>query len=118
MTNQATSGSKTTIAPEVLLSIAKLTALSVPGVHRLSNVPGGFDQLFKRGAHEGVRISVMNNTVYVDIYLVLMKDINIREVSRTIQQQVTRAISEMVGMDVGRVNIHVDDIEFNEVHTT
>jgi len=40
--------------------------------------------------------------------------VNIREVSRIIQQQVARAIQEMIGMDVMAVNIHIEDI-VNEV---
>jgi uncharacterized alkaline shock family protein YloU len=103
---------KTTIAPDVLLTIARLTALSVPGVNRLSSIPGGVNRLFARGASEGVRISVENNTVLVDLYVILNNDINIREVSRAIQHQVTRAINEMVGMDVGRVNVHIEDIHY------
>ena len=39
MPDQPRSAGKTTIAPEVLLSIAKLSALSVPGVVRLSEQP-------------------------------------------------------------------------------
>lgn len=103
---------KTTIAPDVLLSIARLTALRVAGVSRLSDIPGGVDRLFKRGLGEGVRISVENNTVYADIYVILCSDVNVRDVSRSIQNQVARAISEMVGMEVGRVNIHIEDIDF------
>ncbi len=57
-------------------------------------------------------ISVENNTVYADIYVVLENDVNIREVCRNIQKQIARAISEMVGMEVGRINIHVDDIDY------
>lgn len=108
-TTQSSSGI-TTIAPEVLLSIARLTTLGIQGVNRLSDVPGGFDRLFKRGINEGVRLSVTNNTVYADIYVILEKDMNVREVSHAIQNKVARAISEMVGLEVGRVNIHVDDI--------
>ncbi len=103
---------KTTIAPEVLITIARLTALSVTGVSRLSSIPGGVDSLFTKGANEGVRITVQDNTVYVELYVILKNDVNVREVSRSIQSQVARAISEMVGMDVGRVNIHIEDIDF------
>ncbi|HCB01363.1 MAG TPA: Asp23/Gls24 family envelope stress response protein, partial [Anaerolineae bacterium] len=39
---------------------------------------------------------------------------NIREVSRNVQQNVTRAINEIVGMDVGEVNIHIEDIDYSE----
>jgi uncharacterized alkaline shock family protein YloU len=103
---------KTTIAPDVLLTIARLTALSIPGVNRLSTIPGGVNRLFAKGAGEGVRISVENNTVFVDLFVILNNDVNIREVSRAIQHQVNRAINEMVGMDVGRVNIHIEDIHY------
>ncbi len=103
---------KTTIAPEVLVSIAKLTALSVPGVKKLALIPGA-THLFRREMNEGVQISVENNTVYADLYVILARDMNVRDVSRTIQHKVARAISEMVGMEVGKVNIHIEDIDYS-----
>lgn len=106
---------KTTIAPEVLLTIARLNALSVPGVSRLSTTPGDVNQFLTRGTNEGVRISVENGIVYADIYVILNQDVNVRDVSRGIQARVSRAISEMVGMEVGKVNIHVEDIDYSKV---
>jgi uncharacterized alkaline shock family protein YloU len=104
---------KTTIAPEVLLTIARLTTLSVPGVSRMSSVPGGVNRLFSRGVGEGVRIVIQeDDSVYADLYVILKNDVNIRDVGRSIQQQVARAISETVGMQVGRVNVHVEDIDY------
>ncbi len=105
---------KTTIAPDVLITIARLTALNTPGVRRLATVSASSgNRLFKRNVSDGVQISVENNTVYADLYVILDKDVNVRDVSRTIQQQVSRAISEMVGMEVGRVNIHIEDIDYS-----
>jgi uncharacterized alkaline shock family protein YloU len=48
-----------------------------------------------------VRILVENNTVYTDLYVVLNGGENVRNVCRTIQQRVARAVSEMVGMKLG-----------------
>lgn len=104
---------KTTIAPEVLHTIARLTALSIPGVSRLAVIPD-VDRLFRKTMSEGVKIAVENNAVYADLYVVIQNDYNVREVSRAIQTQVARAISETVGMDVGNINIHVEDIDFSE----
>jgi uncharacterized alkaline shock family protein YloU len=103
---------KTTVAPDVLTSIARLSALSVPGVSSMAPVPGGVNRLFRRGANDGVRIEVEDNIVFADLYVVLKQDINIREVSRNIQQQVARAILEMVGMDVGNIDIHIENIDY------
>jgi uncharacterized alkaline shock family protein YloU len=110
--NPDSSMGRTTIAPDVLLAIARLSALSVPGVSRLSSISGGVNRLYKHGSNEGVRILVENNVVFADIYVILYKDVNVRDVSRTIQSMVARSILEMVGMDVGRINIHVDDIDY------
>jgi uncharacterized alkaline shock family protein YloU len=42
----------------------------------------------------------------------MKNDINIREVSHQVQLNVARAISDIVGMTIGRVNVHVEDIDF------
>lgn len=113
MSNPYNAPGKTTIALDVLLTIARLTTLSIPGVSRLSSAPGGVNRLFKRSQYcEGVCIEVQEDMVNADIYVILKSDINIREVSRNIQREIARAISEMVGMQVGRINIHVEDIDY------
>ena len=114
MTNIDRPPGKTTVSPDVLISIAKLSALGVPGVSRMAAIPGGVNRLFRKGANEGVRIEIEEEIVYADIYLVLKEDINIREVSRSVQRKVARAIQEMVGMDVGNVNIHIEDIDYEQ----
>jgi uncharacterized alkaline shock family protein YloU len=103
---------KTTLAPDVLLTIARMAALGVEGVSRMAPVPGGFDRIFRRGSDDGVRLTVEDGLVYVDLYLVLNSAVNVREVSRNVQTQVARSISEMLGMEVGHVNIHIEDIHY------
>jgi uncharacterized alkaline shock family protein YloU len=102
---------RTTVAPEVLQAIARLTALETPGISRMSAVPGGVSRL-RRGAGEGVLLDIQEDFVTADLYVVVKNNVNMREVSRHAQHNVARAISEMVGMQVGRVNIHIEDIEF------
>lgn len=114
MEDTYTSPGSTTIATDVLLTIAQLTTLSIPGVSRLSNLRGkGMDLFLKKGqAREGVKIDVVDDIVYADIYVILKNDVNVREVSHQLQNDVARAISEMVGMQVGRINVHIEDIDY------
>jgi uncharacterized alkaline shock family protein YloU len=116
MTTASNTSGKTTIAPEVLVTIAKLTTLSIDGVSRLATTPSDIESFFNRGASEGVKISVEDDIVYTDLYVILKHSVNVREVSHQIQQKVSRAISEMVGMDVGKINIHVEDIDFKDTN--
>ena len=103
---------KTTVSPDVLIAIARMAALSVPGVSGMAPISGGVDRIFRRGANEGVRIALHENIVFADIYLIVKEDVNIREVGRNVQQQVARAIQEMVGMEVAQVDIHIENIEY------
>lgn len=106
------SNDKTTVSPEVLTTIASLSALEVNGVSRFAEVSGGVNRLFKRGISNGIRIEAKDNIVLVDLHLILKPDMNIREVSRNVQQNVARAIQEIVGMDVAEVNVHIEDIDY------
>lgn len=104
---------KTTIDPEVLVTIARLTALEVPGVSRMATMPRSANRLLARGANEGVRLEILDDLVYADLYLVVKNGVSIMEVSHQVQADVARSISEMVGMHIGRINIHVEDIDFS-----
>lgn len=104
---------KTTVSPEVLHKIARLTTLSVRGVSRMASFRGSLEQLLGKEEYKGAKVQVKDGKVFMDIYVVLMSNQNVRDVSREIQSRVSRAISEMIGMEVGGVNIHIMDIDFN-----
>ncbi len=104
---------KTTIAPSVLVTIAKSAALQVEGVSRLAQLPGGVNNIFRRGQGDGVRLQIKDDQrVYADIYTILSNKVNVRDTGKKVQQAVERAISQMVGMEVGSVNVHVEDINY------
>jgi uncharacterized alkaline shock family protein YloU len=104
---------RTTISLDVLHKIARLTTLSVQGVSRMASSRGGLTQLFSREEEKGAQVQIKDDKAYVDVYVVLMSDMNVRDISREIQARVSRAISEMLGMEVGGVNIHIVDIDFS-----
>jgi uncharacterized alkaline shock family protein YloU len=115
-TNEEAIGN-TTIDPEVILTIIRLAALEVPGVCRMDSGPAGIDDLVKKFYSEGVKIDVEDHTIYVDLYLVVYRDADLRSVARKVQAEVSRAIENMVGMDIGRVDVHIEDIELRTTET-
>ncbi|NIS80882.1 MAG: Asp23/Gls24 family envelope stress response protein [Anaerolineales bacterium] len=104
----------TTIAPGVLVTTARLAALGVKGVSAVASVPGGVNRFFRRGSGEGVRIEVEDDAVSVDLFLILTKDTNVRDVSRKVQAEVARAIEDIVGMQVTRIDVHIEDIDYTQ----
>ena len=103
---------KTTIDPGVLLTIARLTTLSVAGVSRMGEAPGHLRRIFSRYSDQGIRFGITDGVVDLEVHVVLKAGMDIRAVSRTIQVEIARAVSEMVGMQAGTIDIHIDDIDF------
>ncbi|HLF27150.1 MAG TPA: Asp23/Gls24 family envelope stress response protein [Anaerolineae bacterium] len=96
---------RVTVAQQVLDAIVQLTTLNVPGVARL----GARHAL--RPSGDGVHVEVNDNHVVVDVYVIVAPEVNLRDVGRTIQTEVARAMQEMVGMEVDTVNVHIQDVE-------
>src|SRR5512140_2081356 len=103
---------KTTVSPDVLVTITRMAALSVPGVSAMAPIAGGVDRFLRRGITEGIRMSIREDVVVGDVFVIVKSDVNIREVGRSVQQQVARAIQEMVGMEVAQLDVHIEDIEY------
>ena len=101
------------ISPQVLATIARLTALSIPGVVRMfRELPGGMGRLIKgKGACDGIVVQVVDDAVSVDLCIVAARNVNLYALGREIQDSVSRAVRDMVGMPVLAVNVHVAEVE-------
>lgn len=100
-----------TIAPNVLITIVQKTTTSVPGVDRLlDNVPGMKRLLGLHSAGQGVAVRVEDDEVAVDVYLVARRNVELLQMGRHVQRDITRAIHEIVGKNVREVNVHIEDV--------
>jgi uncharacterized alkaline shock family protein YloU len=104
-----------TIAPEVLRTVARLTALATPGVARLGGswLADAERLLGKPGGSGGVEIAVQDDVVTVDLYLVAERGANMLKLGQVLQTEITRAIHDMIGMEVRAVNVYVQDVEIS-----
>jgi uncharacterized alkaline shock family protein YloU len=101
-----------TIAPQVLLTIAKLTTLSIRGVVSMSySLTGNVTRLLhRRSVGRGIKMRIEDDVVYLDLYINVEPNVNLLELGRQIQHETARAINDMLGMHVGEVNIHIEDV--------
>ena len=103
---------KTTVSPGVLMTIARMAALGVPGVRAVGRPAPAGDHYSRSRMGTGVRLAIHDDFIRGDMYLVIKAGVNVREVCRDVQQQVARALQEMTGMNVARMDIHVEDIDY------
>lgn len=99
------------VARPVLSTIVLNTALQIPGVVRMAHSNDQWMRLLGRDVpHQGVILTVKDNTVSADLYLIVKSGSNIVEVGTAVQEEVASAIQMMIGMQVQDVNVYIQDI--------
>ena len=100
------------VARQVLSTILVNSALQVQGVTRIAHGNAQWSQLLGREIpKQGVALTVKDNVVAADLYLVVEAGVNIVEVGTAVQTEVAAAIEEMVGMQVREVNVYIQDVD-------
>lgn len=104
---------KVSVAPEVLATIAALTAQGVSGVVRLA--PALRDEvgrLMRRDrAMRGVKVNVKDDEVWVELHLIVKPDAQMFQVGNQVQIEVAEALETMVGIPVHAVDVYIEDVE-------
>lgn len=99
------------IAPQVLSTIVTNTALEIPGVIRMAEPPDQWTRWLGREVpRQGVSLTVKDNIVSADLYLVVESGTNIINVGTAVQEEVSSALEHIVGMQVREVNVYIQDV--------
>jgi len=105
-----------TFASDVLATIAALAANEVEGVVSLGGTSGLAD-IFKgqsRNLTRGVKVETGDNTVKVEVVIIVDFGSPIPDVAYAIQENVKKAIETMSGMMVSTVDVHVQGVSFDK----
>ncbi|HEU5375978.1 MAG TPA: Asp23/Gls24 family envelope stress response protein [Ktedonobacteraceae bacterium] len=99
------------IAPQVLSTIVTNTALDIPGVVRMAQSPDQWTRWLGREIpRQGVSLTVKDNIVSADLYLVVEAGASIVNVAAAVQEEVSSALEHIVGMQVHEVNVYIQDV--------
>lgn len=99
------------VARSVLSTIVTNAALQINGVVRMARVDDRRLRLpGKEFTKQGVALTIKDNTVSADLYIVVESGVNIVEVGAAVQEEVASAIEDMIGMQVREVNVYIQDV--------
>jgi len=104
------------ISRNVVEVIAAAAAVDVDGVYglyqsagrELTTVSG------KKGISKGIRISIEEDSIAVDVYFIANMGHSVNEVGVAVQKAVKSAIEEAVGVKVKTVNIHISGVSLKK----
>ena len=101
------------IADEVVAIIAGLAATEVDGVASMAgNITNELvSKLGMKNLSKGVKVTVLEGVVTVDLNLNIEYGRNILETSKKVQEKVKSSIENMTGLEVADVNIHIASVD-------
>lgn len=101
------------ISNNVIANAAGIIATSCYGVVGMAirSPKDGIVSLLKpSNLAKGIKVSVSENEITVDMYIVVQYGVNINAVCESIMHSVKYRLSELIGMEVKAVNISVESI--------
>jgi len=105
------------ISVDVVATIAGIAANEIEGVAGMySSLAGGIADIFssKKSPSKGVKVEITENTAVIDLYIIVDYGIRIPELSWELQENVKNSVETMTGLNVEKVNIHVEGVSFEK----
>ena len=100
-----------TVADEVIIEIIRQTALATPGVARLDIFrPRRVNRLLSDRAATGIALQIEEDGIGIDLYVVAEPEAQMLPLGQILQREISRAISEGLGMRVKEINVHIEDV--------
>lgn len=110
-------GDSIKIAPDVVASIAGVAAMEIEGVSGMyTSFAGGIAQKLgaKKNVSKGIKVDIKEQDVEIDVYIVIEYGAKIPEIAVAIQENVKNNVETMTGLNVSKVNIHIDGVSFKK----
>lgn len=104
------------VADEVVAIIAGLAATEIDGVSSMAgNITNELvSKLGMKNLSKGVKVTVNETSVAVDLALNLKYGYSIPEVSSKVQERVKSAIETMTGLEVSLVNVRIAGVNIDK----
>ena len=112
--NDLEPGSNIIYSNEVVSIIAGVAASEVEGIASMVSVPNGNLLGKKRDITKGVKVEIGTEEASVDLYVTVEYGKPIQKAAHDAQEAVRKAIEEMTGLHVVRVDVHVQGVSFEK----
>lgn len=112
-TNMITEYGNISIEPSVIAKIAGISAMESYGIVGMASqnaTDGLFELLRWDNLSKGIKVSMENEEVIIDLHVILEYGVRISVVAENIIDRVKFNVENMTGMKIDNVNVHVEGI--------
>ncbi|HEX6922519.1 MAG TPA: Asp23/Gls24 family envelope stress response protein [Bacillales bacterium] len=102
------------ITDEVIALITEAAVNETPGVAgMISGIRDEFARVVSKNPARGITVQNEEEETVIDVKVSLMFGVNVGEVCYDIQEKVKKDVEMMTGVEVGAVNVYVEQIAFD-----
>lgn len=105
------------ISVDVVSTIAGIATSEIEGIASMySSLAGGIAEIFggKKNSGKGVKVEMKESSVLIDLYVVVDYGVRVPELAWEVQENVKNSVETMTGLEVEKVNIHVEGVSFEK----
>ncbi|MGB9677141.1 MAG: Asp23/Gls24 family envelope stress response protein [Candidatus Ratteibacteria bacterium] len=103
---------KVKIDNDVLASIARVAALSVPGVNKvITGLVGGLKKIIRKKYDAGIKVVLGEGEVSFELSIAVDYGTNIPEITYQVQKKIKEEVEKMSGLVVSNVDVIVKEVK-------
>ncbi|MBE5735301.1 MAG: Asp23/Gls24 family envelope stress response protein [Clostridiales bacterium] len=104
-----------TFNDHIILSVINLATKEIAGVSSLDTKHMfALKRWFNKNYSNGVKISYLNNSMIVDVYINVFFGYNVSEIAYRVQENIKNSIASMIDINIDNINVHVIGVDFSK----
>ena len=104
-----------TFKDSIILSVINLATKEIAGVSAINNKHMFvLKRWFNKNYADGVKISYVNNSMIVDVYINVYFGYNVSEIAYRVQENIKNSIASMIEINIDKINVHVIVVDFSK----
>ncbi len=106
---------KITFKDDIILSVINLATKEIAGVSSVNTkYIHALQRWFNKNYSDGVKISYLNNSMTVDVYINVYYGYNVSEIAYRVQENIKNSIASMIDISIDNINVHVIGVDFSK----
>jgi uncharacterized alkaline shock family protein YloU len=103
------------ISPTAIATIASHAVNQSYGVVGMAskNIVDGIARLLTRDSHRGIDVSMEDDEIVIDVYVIIEHGVRIRAVAESIQHTTKFHVEKVLGLPVRAVNVYVQGLRLS-----
>lgn len=97
----------------IILSVINLATKEIAGISSMAtNFCSKIRDFFNKNIKDGVKVSYVNNSLVVDVYVNIAYGYNVSDIAYKVQENIKNSLASMMDINIDKINVHFMGVDF------